>query len=369
MQVSQVQNKRDTRAFVNLPYTLYTKDPCWVPPLRSEQHKLLTPEGNPMLRHCDYALYLLRDGDRVVGRIAAFVDHIAVDFWKQPVGFWGSYECIDSDEGARLLLDAARGFLREHGMREMRGPINFTITEWGFVSKGYDRPPTIMSPHNPPYYNRQVTGYGMSKAKDLVVFEGDIAEGYAMPERFSRSFERIARRYHVTVRSLDMSNLERDVLIVVDIMNRSVVYNWGSYPVTEEEGLAIVSDLKQIVDPELVLFAEVDGEPIGFAITLPDINRLLRGGNGRLLPTNLFKILFGLKRLRHYRTWALGLLPEYHGKGIDSLLYYRTYELVRERNAHVEINYVLEDNIKMIAPLLKMNIEHTKTFRVYSMAI
>lgn len=369
MHVSQVQTPRDLQAFVQLAYHRYAHDTHWVPPLRGEQRKLLSRKGNPMLKHCDYALYLLWDGSRAIGRIAAFVDHVAVDFWGQPIGFWGSYECPDDDLASKLLFDAAKGFLQAHGMATMRGPINFTVTEWGFLAKGYDRAHVFMSPYNPPFYNDQALSYGMYRAKDLLAFEGDVAQGYVLPQRFSRSMERIAQRYHVTVRPLDMANLERDVGIVVDILNHSVVHNWGSYPVTQEEGLALVNDLKQIVVPEFVLFAQVEGQPIGFVITLPDINRLLKGLNGRLFPLGFLRLLVGLKRLRYYRTWALGLLPEYHGKGIDSLLYYRTYQVARQRGAHIEVNYVLEDNIKMLAPLDKMGLEHTKTFRVYEMAL
>jgi GNAT superfamily N-acetyltransferase len=369
MEIVQVVTRRDERDFVELPYTLYTDYPHWVAPLRSEQRKLLSAEANPMLAHCDVALYLLRHEGKVIGRIAAFVDQVAIDFWKDSIGFWGSYECIDDADASRMLFDAARAFLAERGMRRMRGPINFTVVEWGFVIEGFDRPPSIMSPYNPPYYNQQAEAYGLEKAKDLVAFEADLGAGYTMPDRFSRSMERIAKRYKVRVRPLDMENLERDMIYIVDIMNGSVAHNWGSYPVTEAEGRAIVADLKQIVDPEFVLIAEVEGEPIGFSITLPDINRLLHGGNGRLLPTNLFRLLFGLKKLRHFRTWALGLFPAYHGKGIDSLLYYRTYQIAQLRQAHVEVNYVLEDNIKMLAPLFKMGIDRTKTFRVYEMDV
>jgi len=369
MQVRQVQSKRDLKEFIALPYRFYRDDPYWVAPLRGEQKKLFTPKGNPLLGHCDYALYLLWDNNAVIGRIAAFIDHVAVEFWEEPVGFFGSYECIDNGEGATLLLEAARSFLQKHGMKEMRGPINFTVTEWGFIVKGFDSSPTLMSPYNPPYYNQQVLDFGMQKAKDLMVFWADISKGYVMPERFGRLFDRIAKRYHVTVRAAEMKHLERDALLIVDIMNKSVAYNWGAYPVTEEEGRRLAQDLKQIIDPELVLFAEVDGKPIGFSITLPDINLLLKGLNGHLFPTGIFRLLFGLKKIRLYRSWALGLLPEYHGRGIDSLIYYKAYQIIRERNARVEINYVLEDNIKMIAPLKKMNVEHTKTYRVYAMDI
>ncbi len=369
MQITQVQSKQDLQEFIELPYRLYKDDPYWIPPLRGEQKKLFTPKGNPLLEHCDYALYLLRDGKRVIGRIAAFIDHIAVDFWKEPVGFFGSYECVDNDEAAALLLSTARQFLQNHGMKEMRGPINFTATEWGLVVEGFNLSPMLMSPYNPPYYNRQVINFGMCKAKDLLVFYGDAGAGYTMPERFGRLFDRIAERYHVTIRTVDLKHLERDTGIMVDIMNKSIAYNWGAYPVTKEEGVRLAHDLKQIVDPSVVLIAEADGKPIGFFIGLPDINVLLKGLNGHLFPIGIFRLLFGLKKIRRYRLWALGLLPEYHGKGIDSLLFWRVYQSLAPRKAYAEMNYVLEDNFKMLNPLQKAGFKHIKTYRVYTMEI
>lgn len=369
LRVSSVQSRADLRRFIALPYALYRDDPGWIAPLRSEQAKLFTPRGDPLLAHCDYALFLLWDDNRVVGRVAAFVDHLAIDFWQERAGFWGSYECVDSLEGARLLLDAAEGFLRQQGMAEMRGPINFTVTEWGLVTEGFEYPPVLMSPYNPAYYNTQMEALGMRKAKDLLAFYGDIGEGYAIPERFTRALERVAQRYRVTVRPVEMKHLKRDALIVVDIMNHSVAYNWGAYPVTEEEGRRLAKDLKQIIDPAFALIAEVEGRPIGFCLTLPDLNQLLKGLDGRLTPRLIWRLAFGLKRVRNYRCWALGLLPEYHGKGIDALLYYRTFQAAQARQARVEVNYVLEDNIKMLAPLAKLGVKHIKTYRVYTKAL
>jgi GNAT superfamily N-acetyltransferase len=370
MQIKQVENKQELKEFIELPYRLYKNDPVWVAPLRSEQWKLFTPEGDPLLKHCDYALYLLRDDQgKLIGRIMAFIDHIAIDFWKEKVGFFGSYECIDSDEAAKLLLDTARDFLKKHGMAEMRGPINLNVSEWGFIVEGFDHPPVILSPYNPPYYNRQVGNYGMVKAKDLLAWFADAAQGYVMPERFSRLFDRIAERYHVTLRPAEMKNLERDTWIMADIMNKSVAFNWGAYPVTREESIQLAHDLKDIVHPELILIAEVDGQPMGFAIVLPDVNQLLKGLDGRLFPAGVFRLLFGLKKIKHYRLWAMGLLPEYHGKGIDSMMYYRIYEVIAAKKGSGEINYVLEDNAKMVNPLEKMGIQQFRRYRVYTMPI
>ena len=153
MEIQRVTTKSDLRRFVELPYRLYRDDPTWVPPLRSEQWAQFDARRNLMLDHCTYDLFLLLDGGQAVGRISAFVDHLGVEHWGQPIGLFGSYECVDDPVGSHLLLDAARGWLLAHGMRAMRGPWSFASQEWGLVVQGFTPPPVILAPYNPPYYN------------------------------------------------------------------------------------------------------------------------------------------------------------------------------------------------------------------------
>jgi hypothetical protein len=327
MHIHKVESKADLRRFINLPYRLYRDDPVWVPPLRSEQWGQFDACRNPMLDHCEYELFLLLDGKQVVGRVSAFLDHIAIKTWGEPIGFFGSYECVDDLQASRLLLETARDWLLERGMEKMRGPWSFASQEWGLVVEGFEPPPVIMAPYNPPYYNDHLTAFGLGKAKDLLVYIGDIQEGYRMPERYLTLTDRVMERYGVSVRAVDMSRFEEEVRIILDLSNIAIGDNWGYYPVTEDEARAIAHDLKQIINPKAVLIAEgPGGEPIGFSVALPNINALLRGLNGRLFPFGWLKLLWGIPRLNQYRLWALGVIPEYHKKGVDALLYRRTYE-------------------------------------------
>jgi len=322
MHIQPVQSKADLRRFVNLPYQHYRHDPIWVPPLRSEQWAQFDPRRNPMLAHCTYQLFLLcngRDGRDVLGRITAFTDALALQHWGQPIGLFGSYECVEDQAASRLLLDAARDWLRQRGMTVMRGPWSFASQEWGSVIEGFDLPPMLMAPHNPPYYNQQFEVYGLSKAKDLLVYYADMQEGYEIPPRYLTLTDRVAQRYGVTVRQVRLDHLAEEVTTIVDLSNRSLADNWGYYPVTEAEGRALARDLKQILDPRAALIAEgPDGQPVGFALALPDINVLLRGLNGRLLPLGWLKLLRGMPSLRQYRVWALGVAPEYQNRAIDA---------------------------------------------------
>lgn len=370
MEIRKVESKGDLRRFIEFPYRLYRDDPIWVPPLRGEQWSQFNPKRNPMLDHCEYDLFLLVDGREVVGRISAFVDSLAIKEWDEAMGLFGSYECINDEEGSRLLLEASRDWLRERSMTAMRGPWSFASQEWGLVIEGFEPPPVVLAPYNPPYYIDQLTAFGLEKAKDLLVYYADLAEGYNIPERYLTLTDKVMERYGVTVRSVDMRRLEEEVAAIVDVINSSIVGNWGFYPVTDAEARVIAHDLKQILDPKSVLIAEDrDGRAIGFSIPIPDINVILHKMNGRLLPFGWLKLLLGIPHLRQYRLWGLGVAPEYHTKGIDALLYRRTYEVLYPRNVRMEINYVLEDNYPMNNALRRLGVKDLRRYRVYEMPI
>ena len=155
-----------------------------------------------------------------------------------------------------MLLNAAYCWLQAQGMNAMRGPWSFASQEWGLVVEGFTPPPVIMAPYNPPYYNTQLTAFGLQKVKDLMVYYADAAEGYQVPERYLTLTDKIQKRYGVTVRPVNMKNLEADVVTIVDLANRSISDNWGFYPVTEAEGRAMAHDLKDIINPKAVVIAE-----------------------------------------------------------------------------------------------------------------
>ncbi len=370
MQIQKVETKADLRRFLNFPYRHYRDDPVWVPPLRAEQRGLYKPRSNPMLNHCEYDLFLLMDGREVLGRVTAFFDHLAIKNWGAPIGLFGAYECIDDPAASRLLLDTAADWLKSRGMAAMRGPWSFASQEWGAVLEGFEPPPVILAPYNPPYYNDQFVAYGLEKVKDLLVYYIDIDEGYEFPERFLTITDAVQERYGVTIRAIDMGDFEVEVQRIIDVINSSLIHNWGYYEVTEAEADQVAADLKMLVRPDIVLIADdPDGNPIGFIIPLPDINLLLRGLNGRLLPFALPRLLFGVSKLRQYRLWALGVVPEYQGKAVDALMYRRLYEVLYDKGLRIEINYVLEDNYNMINALKRLGVKPLRRYRVYEMPI
>ncbi len=370
LSVQPVYSQKDLKTFIRLPYRLYRDDTVWVPPLRLEERRKYSPKTNPMLRHCDYRLFLLHQNGQTVGRISAFIDRLAVEHWGEKVGLFGSFECIDSDEGSHLLLESARKWLREHDMSKMRGDWSFASQEWGVLVEGFESPPMIMAPYNPPYYDRLMKSYGLAKVKDLMVYELDTRDGYELPERILKLTDTIAEKYNVTIRSLNMKRLKEDVKTILDVANAATRDNWGYVPVTDEEADDIAKSLRMVVDPDVVMIAEIQGRPVGYLIGLPDVNTVIKGLNGRLLPFGIFKLLYGLKRIRQYRIWALGVKPEYQRKAFDILFYRKLYDVLSPKKPdRLEANYVLEDNMVMNNPILKLGFKEVKKYRVYEMSI
>jgi ribosomal protein S18 acetylase RimI-like enzyme len=370
MNIRPVTTKKDLAAFVDLPYKLYKNDPVWVPPLRDEQRGQFEPKRNPLLDHCEWQLFLLEDQGKYIGRIAAFIDVLAIDFWKERVGLFGYFECVPDPEAARVLLEAARTWLLTKSCTSMRGPWSFVSQEWGSVVEGFTPSPVVMGPYNPPYYNEYYAALGLEKVKDLLCWSISATDGYAIPERILRLTDAVQKRYNVHIRQLDMKNYDEEVKIIIELANSTIIDNWGYSPVTEAEVQAMARDMKPVLQQKGVLFAEdASGKPIGFAITLPDVNALLKGLNGHMFPFGFIKLLTGIQRLKRYRMFALGVIPEYQGKAIDSLIYRAMYETLYAPDVWMEINYVLEDNWPMVNAIKKLEATPLRRYRVYERKI
>jgi GNAT superfamily N-acetyltransferase len=319
--------------------------------------------------HADYQAFLLFEHGQIIGRIFAYVNHAANEYWKSRIGLFGHYDCINNGEAAYMLLKTAEDWMRDQGMESMRGQWNLITQDMGFIYEGFDLNPVVLSSYNPRYYNDHMVQNGMKKCKDLLVYNCDTSQGYQIPDRFLDLTDKISRRYGVTVRTLNMNNLLEDVRIIVQLTNVSLQNNWGYYPVDDSEAEKIAEDMRMIIQPEVILIAEVEGKPIGYVLTVPDVNEILEKLHGRLLPLGIFKLLRGIKKINRYRIWAMGFLPSYQRKGISVLLFRRLNELLAPKGAYVEINWVLEDNDLMNNALIKLELDVVKRYRIYEKKI
>jgi GNAT superfamily N-acetyltransferase len=366
MRVHEVCTAADMRRFVYFPRDLYRTDPCWAPPLWMDERRAYSARTNAILAHSDYALILAEDAGRVVGRSLVYVDHAFNAWYGTRTGFFGAFECVEDFGAARALDEAAVSWLRARGMDRVRGPIHPVAESWGFLLDGFDMPPVFMAPYNPAYYNDFACRLGYAKAKDLLAFDASTERNYRIPERFLKFGERrLADGSGLTVRMISMNDLERDADAILRISNEAIKDNWGYVPLNREEFQEMFRKLKPIADPRAIWFVEDHGAPVGFALGFPDLNVILRRIGGRLLPLGIFHLLFGIRRVTDYRLFGLAVLPKYHGKGLDVLLYLQIYKALAPRIRRLEANYILEDNPRIRNALEKLRLDLVKTYRVY----
>jgi GNAT superfamily N-acetyltransferase len=368
VEITPVAGRSELEAFVALPYALHRNDTSFTPPLRRDVRTQLDRARNPFFAHATRELYLARSGGRVVGRIAAIHDRAHEAVHRAGAGFFGFFETTDEPAVAEALLEAAAAHLRERGCRLMRGPLSPSINdEAGLLVEGFSTPSVVMMPHNPEYYPRLVEGAGLRKAKDLLAFE---STGTELPQRLVAATDLVEKRYSVRTRPLDMRRFTAEVELVKQLFNTSWRDNWGAVALDHAEIAYLAAQLKPVVVPDFVIFAEHRGEPVGFAAAIPDMNVALRTNpSGRLFP-GLLKVLWASRRITRLRVLLLGVLPEWQGRAIDALLYRRIWENGRARGyGWAEAGWVLEDNHAMKNGLLHMGFRVYKTYRVYERAI
>lgn len=370
--VRPVESYRDLAAFIDLPWRLYGPSDPWVPPLRIEMKKRLDPRKHPFFEHGMAEYFVAWQAGRPVGRVAAIRNELHEWYHHEPVGFFGFFECIPDIAVARALMDSVLEWLRAWGLKFVRGPMNFsTNEECGLLVEGFDRPPAVLMPYNPPYYAEFLEALGFRKAKDLWAWEVDKTT-IRMDEVVALS-ERIAQKWgpRLMVRTLQLRRLEEEADVLRSIYNDAWCRNWGFVPMLHREFVAIARDLKPIADPDLALVAEWDGRPVAFTIGIPDIYEVLRRiPNGRLLPFGWWTLLRGLRQIRSFRVITLGVRYDFRYRGIEILLYSELYRRgARKGYTHAEFSWILEDNDLMNRPLERIGARRTKVYRIYERPI
>jgi len=364
-----VDDERKLKDFIELPYSIYTDYPNWVPPLRSEVRFILGDE-NPFWKHAKKTLFVVYDETgKTVGRIAAIIDSNHNSIHKDRTGFIGFFESINDFEVARLLFDSAFKWLKTNGMELMRGPVNPSMNdECGLLIEGFDKMPSIMMPYTPPYYIELFERYGFVKAKDLYALIKHTADG--IPSRIENMVDGIIRKTGVVIRPLSMKEFARDIAILKDIYNSAWEKNWGFVPMTDEEIGASAKRLKDFVDPDLVLFAYVDGNPVGVTVTIPDINPVLKKLNGNLGPLEIIKFLYYKRKIKGTRALIGGVKKEYRNLGIIAVLYYQTEMNARKKGYEwCELGWNLEDNDLINRFDISIGARIYKKYRIYEKPI
>lgn len=364
LEISPVQNSADQRDFLRFPYEFYRHDPYWVAPLLLDQKALFDPTRHPFFLHGTMERFLARREGRTVGRIAAILDPNYSRFHEEKAGFFGFLEMIDDAEVAAGLLGTARDWLLERGAETIRGPMNpSTNYECGVLVDGFDSSPVIMMTYNPPYYGRLIEAAGLKKAKDLVAYDLPVARARA--DRVQILTDKAASS-GVHLRTLRLDDYENEVELAWGIYNSAWAKNWGFVPMTRAEFLHHGHELKQILIPDLAWIAEVDGQAVGFALAIPDINEALHHLHGRLLPLGLFKLLWYKRKIEYLRVIVLGVKQEFRPTPAAAALYAALIrECARLKYRGAECSWILEDNVLMRRSIETLGGKVYKTYRIY----
>ncbi|MXP10525.1 GNAT family protein [Pseudoblastomonas halimionae] len=380
IRIEAVSGKRELSAFIDCAYRLNASDPNWIAPLRSEMVELLTPGKNPFFEHARVQLFLARRGGEVVGRISAHIDELALG---QPpeqgmgpgTGNWGLFEAVDETVGAALITRAEE-WLREQGMTRILAPISMSVWEEpGLLVKGNDHPPTVMMGHDDVRYQGWIEALGYGRAKSLLTYELDITQKF--PLLLQRIIASGERNEKIVIRKVDKSQFERDARIIMHILNDAWSDNWGFVPFTEKEIAYTGKKLKPLVFADLIMIAELEGEPVAFMMTLPDANEVIGGLDGSLLPFGWLKMLRWLRkpRVKTMRVPLMGVLKKLQSSRMASQLAFMMIEYIRRASVSEygatrgEIGWILEDNKGMIAIAEAIESRVNREYVIYDKAL
>jgi hypothetical protein len=365
--IEPVTTRRRRKQFLELPWRLYRGDPNWVPPLRADQAEMVGYRRHPFYARNRAQTFLAFRNGEPCGRIAAILNRAHIEFCNERRGFFGFFECIDDQEAAAGLFDAARAWLAERDIHAMRGPmspaINYVI---GTLVEGFDAPPTFMMAYNPPYHDRLIQGCGLRKAQDLYAYWADRAMLPASRERHWPVIDQIKERFSVRVRPLDKSRFRQDVRDFLAIYNRSMERHWGFSPMSEEELNHTARVLRHLVIPEMIVGAEIDGRLVGLVLVLPDYNPRIKAIDGRLFPFGFLRLLWGKRKIGKVRVLAANVLPEYQLLGVALVLMKELAVVGMDSPVQeVEYSWIAESNALSRGALEKGGAKRVKTYRLY----
>jgi GNAT superfamily N-acetyltransferase len=372
--VRPIESKSDRKRFVKLPFKLHADSERWVPPLIIERMDFLNPKKNPFFEHAEVQLFLAERDGEPVGRIGAHVDSRWDSYQGGNDGLWGLFECEDDPATAAALLGAAEEWVKERGRERMVGPMDFTMNdEAGILVDGFDQPAMILEPWHPPHYGPAIEAAGHAKAIDLWMWRlamGDLKQGNEFHPAIMAAAKKVEEEHRVTIRNMSKKDLRAECARFMEVYNEAWGDNWGFVPITDAEIDFQAKNLKPVLDEDWAFIAERDGEILGAALTLPDINQVLTKMKGRLFPLGWWHFLTGRKKIDRVRVFALGVKDDYQHLGIAASFYVRHIEATDPDGimwGHT--GWILETNKPMNGAMEGMGGKVIKTYRMYEKAL
>ena len=373
--IRPVSSRRELKGFVKVPFRLHRDHPQWVAPLIFERMEFLDPKKNPWFEHGEAKFFVAERDGEPVGRISAHIDHRWDEYQGGSDAMFGFFETSEDPEVARALIAAATEFAVEQGRSRLLGPMDFTTNdEIGILIEGYERRPMILEPWHPPYYRELIEAEGFAKTMDVLMWElqfGDLKEGEEFDPAIHAAAKKALEDEGITIRNMRKRDMAAEVRRFMDVYNEAWGDNWGFVPITDAEVEFQAKNLKQVLNEDWTFMAEKDGEVVGAALTLPDINQVMAKLNGRLLPFGWLKFLLGKGKVDQLRVFALGVKHDYRHTGVAAGLYLRHLEEAAKPGAigGGEMGWILETNKPMNRAMEGMGGKVVKKYRLYERAL
>ena len=372
MKLVEVTTSSHIKAFHQLPFSIYRDHATWVPHLQQDVEKVFDPQKNKFFRHGEAIRWLLyNDQHQVIGRVAAFIHRKTANSFKQPTGGMGFFECIDDQKAAFTLFDACKDWLKARDMEAIDGPINFGEKDkfWGLLTENFVDPPYYGQNFNPEYYKAFFEMYGFQVYYHQLVFHRDYhAE---LQEKFVERSSRILSNPRYTIKRFEKSKIEKHAMDFHQIYNRAWTTHDGFPGMSKAQCLALMKQIKPVIDPNLIYFAYYDDEPIAFYMSLPELNQVFKYVNGNLNWWGKLKFLWYFKVLKVVDTSfgvAFGVDPDHQGKGVEGAIFKSYEDNVRpypERYKNLIITWIGDFNPKMIRIIESLGAKEFRRMATY----
>lgn len=377
--IRRVDSPADFKAFVEFPWNIYRDDPNWIPPLVSMRYEILDKKKNPAWEYLEGEYFIAQRGAEIVGTVAAFINHRHNEFHNENIGWFGAFETINDAEVAAALLNTAVDWVRAKGCDAIRGPQTLTTHEdVGLLIDGFE-PPVLLMPYHHAYYQPLIESQsGFEKVMDHYSFYQNwgMVQESNLEDRFNRITARIVQRGKITLRSLDRKNLKAEFALFKQLYNQAWSENWGFVPMTEKELDALINSLSMLFDPDLACFAEIDGQPVGFLLVVPDFNQVLRKANPQVGVPEIWTLLKALwywkvrKVITGTRVPLMGVVAEHRKKGVDLAMCHHAMLQIRKKHYdEVDCGWILESNHDMVGVLKGFGMIIHRTYRLYEKAL
>lgn len=370
MNLIKVTDKKTKQMFLDTARIIYKNDKTWVCPFDNDIKAVFDPDKNPYHKHGVAERWIITDEkNRLIGRIAAFIDYNLAKSYDQPTGGIGFFECINDRQAAFLLFNTAKKWLKEKGMEAMDGPVNFGETDkyWGLLVSGFTHP-SFDVPYNYPYYQDLFDSYGFQVYYKMEGFHLDITK--PLSERFLKIAGWVANKPGYEFSHFTWKDQEVFTKNFAEVFNKA----WASFkkhfePLEADYIKSVLKKAKPIVDEEFIWLAYFEGKPIAIYLMFPDLNQILKHLDGKMSLINMLKFVYYKKRKTMTRAKGLlmGVIPKYQGLGIESAFILKLSNVFKNKPWYTEIEFswVADFNPKMRKIFISVGSVPAKNYITY----